>query len=485
MDIYETGGGDGIIKMNNLKKNIKTTFYIFCLLFLSLMSYLTYFQLYERQKLIESSYNRRLWEQETKIKRGTIYDRNGVTLAETIDLGTEKKRIYISGEAFGPLLGYSSMKIGRSGLESALNGELLGIAQKEPLSLLRQKIYGLSQGNDVYLTVDAELQKKAYSLLEGKRGAVVALEPETGAVLIMVSSPGFDSNKVEEQWEKLKGDRGLPLLNRALTGLYPPGSAFKVVTLSGVLENFTGIEKEKFETKGYIKVGGRVIKDDNSIKPGEYSLKEAFAVSSNAIFAGLGLRLGRDKLLKIAGDFGFNSKIPFEMYVKKSQFPGHSLMDSDVQLAEDSIGQGKVLTTPLLMASIAQIIANHGVYHSPYIIDKVKTPLGQVKVNNLRTVRKTVISPQTADIVRDYMVEVVEKGTGKAARMKDIKVAGKTGTAENPHGEPHSWFIGFAPAQDPAIAIAVIVENGGSGGKVAAPIAREIIEYYFKIRNRK
>lgn len=453
-------------------------------MFLSLMSYLTFFQLYERQRLIESSYNKRLWEQEAKIKRGAILDRNGIILAETVEVGGEKKRIYISGEAFGPLLGYSSSKIGRSGLESALNGELLGISQQDPLKVLRQKIFGLSQGNNVYLTIDSELQKKVYSLLQGKKGAVVAIEPKTGAVLAMVSSPGFDSNKIEEEWEKLKNDDNHPLLNRAIQGLYPPGSAFKVLTLCGALENFAGIEKERFTTKGYIKIGGRIIKDDDFIKPGQYDLKRAFAVSSNAIFAELGLRLGRDRLLKVANNFGFNSEIPFELHVQKSQFPGPSFLDSDVQLAEDSIGQGKVLATPLQMASVAQIIANDGVYYSPYIVKSVEMPFGEIKSKDFGALRKVVILPNTAYKLKEYMTEVVESGTGRAAKIKGIRVAGKTGTAENPHGEPHAWFIGFAPVEAPKIAIAVIVENGGSGGRVAAPLARELILEYLKEKNR-
>lgn len=453
---------------------------LFCGLFLSLLGYLTYFQVYERQKLIESSYNRRLWEQEESITRGTIYDVKGRVLAKTVEENGVKKRIYPEGEAFGPLLGYSSRKLGRANLEQALNGELLGISQQDPMMVLRQKVLGVSRGNDVYLTIDSELQKKAYNLFRGRRGALVALDPNTGAVLAMVSSPGYDSTAVEQKWDILSKDEESPLINRAVQGLYPPGSTFKIVTLAAALENIPDIEDKIYETPGYVEVSGRVIRDYEGFKPGKYDVKRALSMSSNSVFVKIGLEVGKERLFNKAEDFGFNEEIPFELPAAVSRFPRFSLMSDNVELAEASIGQGRILATPLQMAQVVSAVANGGRIMQPYIVQKVVTPLGEVKDFSRPVLLKEVIDVVTANKIRQYMVDVVENGTGKSARIRGIPVAGKTGSAENPHGKPHAWFVGFAPAYDPKIAVAVVVENAGSGGGNAGPIAREVMLHYLK-----
>ncbi|TYP52459.1 peptidoglycan D,D-transpeptidase FtsI family protein [Thermosediminibacter litoriperuensis] len=466
--------------MEKLHRNIKLIFAVFCGLFLCLLGYLTYFQVYERQKLIESSYNRRLWEQEESITRGTVYDIKGRVLAATVEENGVKRRVYPQGPAFGPLLGYSSRKLGRAGLEEVLNGELLGISQQDPMLVLRQKVLGVSKGNDVYLTIDSDLQKKAYELFRGRRGALVALDPNTGAVLAMVSSPGYNPGLAEQQWEALSKDEASPLLNRAIQGLYPPGSSFKIVTLAAALEGIPDIEKKTYETPGYVKVNGRVIRDYEGMEPGNYDVKKAFRHSSNSVFVKIGLELGKERLFAKAQEFGFNSRIPFELPVTVSRFPGFSLMSDDVELAEDSIGQGRLLATPLQMALVTSTVANGGKMVQPYIVHKAVTPLGYVKNFQKTGFTKQVIDGVTANKIREYMVDVVENGTGTPAKIQGIPVAGKTGSAENPHGKPHAWFVGFAPAHDPKIAVAVVVENAGSGGRNAGPIARDIILQYLK-----
>ncbi|MDN5331913.1 MAG: penicillin-binding protein [Tepidanaerobacteraceae bacterium] len=459
---------------------MRFVFVLFCGLFLSLLGYLTYFQVYERQKLIESSYNRRLWEQEEAVTRGTIYDAKGRVLAKTVEENGAKKRIYPGGEAFGPLIGYSSKKLGRANLEQALNGELLGISQQDPMMVLRQKVLGVSRGNDVYLTVDSELQNRAYQLFSGRRGALVALDPKTGAVLALVSSPGYDSNSIEQRWELLSKDEKSPLLNRAIQGLYPPGSTFKIVTLAAAFESIPDIESRTYETPGQVVVNGRVIRDYEGFRPGKYDIKKAFSLSSNSVFVKVGLEVGKERLYAKAEDFGFNERISFELPVSTSRFPRFSLMGDDVELAEASIGQGKILATPLQMALVASAVANGGRIIKPYIVQKVVTPLGEVKNFSSPVFLKEPIDIMTANKISEYMVDVVEHGTGRAAGIKGIKVAGKTGSAENPHGKPHAWFVGFAPADDPKIAVAVVVENAGSGGTNAAPIARDVMWQYLK-----
>jgi peptidoglycan glycosyltransferase len=465
--------------MHKLDRNIKLIFAVFCALFISLILYLTYFTTVERERLIKSSYNRRLWEQEDKVMRGTIYDRKGRPLAETGLEGGNKKRIYNGGKAIGPLIGYSDRILGRAGLENVFNGELLGISEKDPVTLLRQKILGVSEhGNDLYLTLDLDLQKAAYNLFRGRKGALVALEPQTGQILALVSSPGYDPSTVKKDWESLSKDDNNPLINRATQGLYPPGSSFKIITLSAALTNNPEIENETFYTPGYIKVNGSIIRDSEHLWPGEYDLSTAFRYSSNTVFIQIGQKVQQEKMISMAQAFGFNTPNKSDIPVAKSTFPRPTIIGGNVEMAESFIGQGKILSTPMEMAQVAAIIANEGRMVTPYIAQKIVSPLGSVKTMGPRASTTQLVSTQVADKVKALMVEVVRNGTGTAASINGIEVAGKTGSAENPHGKAHAWFVGFAPAQNPKIAIAVVVENAGSGGSVAGPIARDVILQY-------
>lgn len=465
--------------MDKLERNIKLIFFVFSILFISLILYLTYFTAVEREELIQNSYNRRLWEQEAKVIRGSIYDRNGKVLADTQVENGVKKRIYEGGEAIGPLIGYSDEVLGRAGLESILNGELLGIAEQDPVTLLRKKILGVGErGNDIRLTLDLNLQKTAYNLFQGRPGALVALDPQTGQILALVSSPGYDPSTIKQDWDAVSKDEDKPLLNRATQGLYPPGSVFKVVTLAAALTYNPKVETETFYTPGYIKVDGNIIKDADYLKPGNYTLSSAFRYSSNTVFIQIGQEIETEKMIAMAESFGFNRQEKSDIPIAQSTFPKPSIVKKDVEMAEAFIGQGKILATPLQMARVAAIIANRGREISPYIVKETVSPLGVVKAREPSASSNQVISEDVADKIKELMVEVVKNGTGTSAAIKGIEVAGKTGSAENPHGKAHAWFIGFAPAQNPQIAVAVIVENGGSGGAVAAPIARSVMLQY-------
>jgi len=465
--------------MDKLERNIKLIFGIFCCLFISLIIYLTYFTAVERERLIKSSYNRRLWEQEEKVMRGTIYDRKGKPLAETGIEGDYKKRIYNGGKSIGPIVGYSERTLGRAGLEDVYNGELLGITEKDPMMLLRQKILGVSKrGSDLYLTIDLELQQTAYDMFYNRKGALVALDPKTGQILAMVSSPGFDPSTIQEDWETLSKDEAKPLINRATQGLYPPGSSFKIITLAAALENNPEIENQTYYTPGYIKINGSIIRDSEHLWPGEYDLSTAFRYSSNTVFIQISQQVEREKMISIVEAFGFNTNIKTDIPVAKSTFPRSSIIVSNVEMAESFIGQGKILSTPLQMAKATAIIANKGKDIKPYVIQKVVSPLGNAIDMKPSVTMTQVVNQQVAEKVKDLMVDVVRNGTGTKAFINNIEVAGKTGSAENPHGIAHAWFVGFAPAEDPKIAVAVVVENAGSGGTHAGPIAREIILKY-------
>jgi len=469
--------------MDKLRRNIKLVFLMFSLLFISLVVYLTYFITVEREQLIKSSYNRRLWEQEAKILRGTIYDSKERPLAESGIVEGVKKRIYNGGKAIGPLIGYSDPVLGRAGLENVLNGELLGVSEQDPVILLRQKILGVNdRGRDVYITIDLDLQKTAYDLFYDRKGALVALEPQTGKILALVSSPGYDPSAVKQNWETLSKDENNPLINRATQGLYPPGSSFKIITLAAALTYNPEIENERFYTPGYIKVDGSIIKDGEHLWPGEYDLSTAFRYSSNTVFIQIGQKVDREKMIQMVEAFGFNKAMQSDIPVAKSSFPRPPIIGGNVEMAESFIGQGKILCTPMQMAQVAAVIANDGNMVTPYIVQKVVSPLGTVKNMMPKVDTTQVISPEVANKIKDLMVGVVRDGTGTAAAIKGIEVAGKTGSAENPHGKAHAWFVGFAPADDPKIAVAVVVENAGSGGSVAAPIARSVILKYLSDR---
>ncbi|RKL62081.1 peptidoglycan glycosyltransferase [Thermoanaerobacteraceae bacterium SP2] len=465
--------------MDRLRKNTKIIFGIFCGLFISLIIYLSYFTAYEREKLIQSSYNRRLWEQEDRVIRGTIYDTKGRPLADTVIEDNVKKRIYPGGEALGPLMGYSDRRLGRAGLEDVLNGELLGVLEKDPMILLRQKILGVSdRGNDVYLTIDSELQKTAYKMFQGRRGALVAMDPSTGAILAMVSSPGYDPSNLQNKWDGLVKNPDKPLINRATQGLYPPGSAFKIITLAAALTSYPEIEKKIYYTPGYIKINGRIIRDYEGLWPGNYDITNAFRYSSNTVFIQIGQEVGMDNLFSMAEAFGFNARVNADIPIATSTIPRPPLLGGEVELAEDSIGQGKILSTPLQMARVASVIASGGKLVTPYILQKSVSPLGITRTVHKPETLKQVLDKSVADKVKALMVDVVQNGTGTPAYIKGITVAGKTGSAQNPFGKTHAWFVGFAPAENPKIAVAAVVENAGGGGANAGPIVREVILQY-------
>ncbi|MDI6600541.1 MAG: penicillin-binding transpeptidase domain-containing protein [Thermoanaerobacteraceae bacterium] len=459
-----------------MKKNIRNVLIAVVLMFSSLIGYLLYFEFFMRDTLLASDYNRRLWEEENRVVRGSIIDRNGTVLAETVVDGDQKKRVYYGDASVGPLVGYNSRQYGRSGIEAAYNKELLGMETKNPFILFRQNILGIKdRGYDVILTIDSGLQKTAYEALGGRRGAVVALNPRTGEILAMASSPGFNPNNIERDWEKIKADKESPLINRAIQGLYPPGSVFKIIPLSAALENIEGLDERTFNCTGATDVDGLIIKDYNGTAHGEIDIERAVELSCNSTFINLGLEIGAQGMGAYADSFGFNRNLDFDLPVKMSLFPNPT---SKRELALSSIGQADILATPLQMAMVASAVANDGTIMHPYIVKGIADSEGRIRYSRQDEAYLSPISGATADKIKEMMIGVVNRGTGTAARISGIDVAGKTGTAEVQGKKSHAWFIGFAPADDPKIVVAVIVENGGSGGQVAAPIARQVLNKY-------
>ena len=444
-----------------------------CLLFVVLIVYLSFFQLFKSDKIVNNPYNKRLWINEEKVLRGSIIDRNGKILAYSEREGEVSRRYYNYGNLYSHIIGYSYREYGKVGLELQYNNLLLDISENTPINELKNIVLPSTEGNTLKLTIDHHLQEYSRQQLNGKKGAIVTMNPSTGEIYSMVSMPDFNTSNLKDSWNDIMEDTNSPFLNRATSGLYAPGSSFKVLTAAGIL-NDSNINKA-YNCTGSTKIDGYVLKDYSQKGHGQINLEDALVKSCNTYFAEKGVELGKDKLGETLDKFMINKNIPFDLPTQKSTFPyKENLGKTDIAAA--SIGQGKVLVTPLNMAMVASGIANKGDIMKPILVKEAISPEGKIIKNNNAELLSRATDVFTANEIKDMMVEVVKRGTGTNASIKNIKVAGKTGTAENPSGKTHAWFIGFAPADEPQFAIAVVLEEEGStGGKAAAPIARNIL----------
>lgn len=474
--------------MNDISSNIKKVLIVFLICFIGLISYITYFEMFVGPKIVNSPYNKRLWVKRNEVLRGTIYDRNGkpLTKSERIDQETQKRE-YTGGEIFAHILGYVDVKYGITGLERKYDDQLMSTDIEDNVkSLIESK--GKSQekiGNNLKTTLDYDTQSKAYNLLGDNRGAVVALNPKTGEILAMVSKPSFNPNNLQEIWDSINKDKRRPLINRASAGLYPPGSTFKTITAISALENIPGVINKTFDDTGSLYISKDYsLHNFNGEVLGNISFKQAYTHSSNVAFGTLGLELGNNKLKATAEKFFFNKEIPADgIPVEPSMFPTLKTYEKG-SIAQSAIGQSSDLASPLQMAIVTSTIANNGVMMKPYLVKEVTTSKGAlVKSIQPESLGQT-ISTNTANTMKDFMKSVVAEGTGVNAAIEGIDVAGKTGTAdhqdEGKDAPPHSWFIGFAPYNDPQVAVAVIVEDGGQGGILAARIASGVMRTALK-----
>jgi len=454
-------------------KRIITVLTAICILFVSLMAYLTYFQIFKAESVKMNSYNKRLWINEEKILRGSIIDRNGKILAYSEKVDDTYKRFYNYGNLYSHIIGYSYREYGKAGLELEYNNTLLNISESTALNELKNIVLPNTEGNTLKLTIDHHLQEYSRNLLKGHKGSIVAMNPTTGEIYAMVSLPDFNPTNLKEDWKNIVEDENSPLLNRATSGLYTPGSTFKVLTAIAAIEK-KDLDRE-YECTGSANIDGYILKDYDGKPHGKLNLEEALVKSCNTYFGEKGVIIGKDALGEVAERFLVNKKIDFDLPVSKSSFPyKDNLGETDIAAA--SIGQGKLLMTPLNMALIASGIANKGDIVKPILVKEVISPEGKVLRNNQPQILTKAVDIFTANEVKNMMVESVKRGTSRNASIKNVRVAGKTGTAENPSGKSHAWFIGFAPAEEPKIALAVVLEEEGStGGKAAAPIARSII----------
>lgn len=437
-----------------MKENVQRLFFFWSLLFLGLLLHLGYWQIVRSSQLMNSAANKRGWLLAEKTKRGTVFDRNKQKIVWSEE---GQKRLYATDLGLAQTIGYNNRLYGRSGLEDEYNEELAGL--------------GKDRGDDLILTLDSELQRTANLALGSRNGAVVVLQPRTGEILALVSHPVFSLANLTEEWQKLNQNTASPLLNRALHGLYPPGSTMKPLIAAAALETGTAKPEEIYNCRGYQIIDGRRISCNKGAVHGRINLEEALTVSCNSYFSQLGVDLGQEKLDDYLQKLNWSDSRFLSL--TKSRLADDSKLSPN-GLAERAIGQGKLQVTPFYMANLAAVMANDGVMLRPYLVSAVEYK-GKVKKQTETAEYIRIFQPETAKAIKKMMFQVVEKGTGKAAFIPGLKAAGKTGSAQNPNGIAHAWFIGFAPADNPKIALAVLVEHGGSGGVAAAPIAREII----------
>jgi peptidoglycan glycosyltransferase len=480
-----------------VNRELKRVSIVVLLMFLSLFASTTAIQAIASDSLKADGRNARTIYASFSAERGPILV-DGTPIAQSVPSDDEYKfqRAYPGGPMYAPITGYLTLFGAPTGIEGAMNGELSGTANQQFLDQLNQIITGQSpKGAAVELTIDPVAQQVAWDQLAGAglTGAVIALDPKTGAILAMVSNPTFDPNPlashdtgaVDALYQSLLDDPGDPLINRTIQGdLDPPGSTFKLVTGSTAFEN--GISPDTlFPNPPSLQLpqsDSLIFNSDGGAcgGGGEVSVADAIRLSCNIPMALLGQQLGWRAIFDQAEKFGFGTSFDIPMSTEASIYP-RALDEPQTMLS--AFGQSGVRASPLQMAMISAAIANGGQVMVPNMVESVTSPELRVLESFSPQVWGQAISPQTAATLTQIMVGAVSNGSGTNAIIDGIDVAGKTGTAENGDGEPFSlWFTGFAPANDPRVAVAVVVQNGGgldqsgTGNELAAPIARAVME---------
>ncbi|MDX6726021.1 MAG: penicillin-binding protein [Baekduia sp.] len=480
-----------------MNKPISRLFLVALLMFAALLGSTSWWTVLRAKDLNASTLNHRTIIRAQKIPRGTIRAADGSVIARsTRDNEGVYHRTYPQGPRFGHPVGYSYASIGQTELERFRNPELTG--EKSAITTTFDQLLGRKrQGDDVRTTLQPKAQQLALDEIAraGKEGAAVALDPRTGAVKVMASTPTYDPNTIADKGVLTKAstdENRKPLVNRAVQFGDAPGSTFKVVTSTAAIDTGQFAESSAVDGKNDVKVSGVPLANDFNQSFGTIDLKSALAKSVNTVFAQVGVRLGKGVMKDYMERFGFDKK-PALDYPKDTMSasvvaptpPGRAVAPTSrfVDVGRMAIGQGGLQATPLQMAQVAAAVANGGKLMKPHLTDKVVDPDGRTVKTIQPSLQSTVMKPSTAAAVTDMMVAVVNTGTGTKAQIPGTQVAGKTGTAETELGAKinNVWFIGFAPANNPRVAVAVYVRGvQGFGGDFAAPIARDIMQELLK-----
>ncbi len=498
VEMQTTGADAGVLGRLALGRRLTRIATVLALLLGALIVNLTWIQVVNARYLANAPSNTRDLTQAARIDRGSILTRDGVVLAESMPAGRSTfARRYPEGSLAAHTVGYFSLTYGRAGVEAAANDALTGTrTYRTWLDVVDTAAGRPVEGDDVVLTIDSRVQEVAERALSGRRGAVVVLDPRTGAVLASASRPTYDPGEIDTEWDRLSTARAANLLDRARQALYAPGSTFKIVTLTGAYASGVATPKTAYPGPGRLEIGNAPVTNFEGGSYGRLDLVSATARSVNTVFAQLAVDLGPRRLVDQAQRFGFGMRSPYELPVRESLMPDPAEMTT-WETAWAGVGQpvGEHESPPgpqasaLQMALVAAGIANGGDVMRPYVIDRVVDP-AEGDASPLGVTRPRVwtraTDAKTAGLVRDAMRAVVTHGSGKRAAVSDVAVCGKTGTAEVGKGGPtNAWFIAFAPANDPTVALAVLIEGGGTGGRVAAPAARAVLEAALKAQARR
>ena len=462
------------------------------LLFALLVAFTSRWTIFEASSLRANPENaRRVLEQE-RIDRGMILASDGTVLARSVR-GREGtyQRIYPTGELFAHAVGYSYIypDLGQTGIERYRNAALNGETGTNLQTILDQLQGTKPKGEEVVTTLDPAAQRVALSALAGRRGAVVALDPRNGAVKVMASTPGFDPNALRSPrgYEAVTGEREAKrLVNRATEFGYAPGSTFKVVTATAAIDTGEFTPESTLSGRDNVLISGIPLQNDDGESFGQITLTEALAKSVNTVWAQVAERLGKRTMARYMDRFGFDREpqidYPAEQMSPSGEYVGSRLISPtspQVDVGRMGIGQDKLEVVPLQMAEVAAAVANHGTLMVPHLTERIVEADGRTVERVSPRVQSVVMKRSTADAVTSMMEAVVKEGTGTEAQIPGVQVAGKTGTAETQHGTAinNVWFIAFAPATDPTVAVAVTLQGvPGLAGAYAAPVARQVME---------
>jgi peptidoglycan glycosyltransferase len=478
-----------------MNQPIVRLFGVVIVMFALLLAFTSRWTIFEASSLRANPLNARALLEQQRIARGRILAADGTVLARSVrtsaSSGSESvyERRYPTGEEFAHAIGYYYIDRGRTGLESFRNATLNGQTGTNLQTILNQLQGKKRQGNEVVTTLEPAAQKVANSALAGHEGAVVALEPRSGAVTVMASSPGYDPNAVRSvhSYERLATKAsGKPLVDRATQFGYAPGSTFKIVTATAAIDTGAYSKESTVDGRNDVAISGVPLGNDDNESFGAITLTQALAKSVNTVWAQVAEHVGKGTMARYMRRFGFDRKpqldYPADEMSSSGEYRGTRLISptsSQTDVGRMGIGQDKLEATPLQMAEVAAAVANRGRLMVPHMTARILDPDGRTVQSVSPKLQSTVMKPSTAAAVTAMMEAVVEEGTGSSAQIPGVKVAGKTGTAETQIGTAinNVWFVAFAPAASPRVAIAVTLKGvPGQGAAFAAPIAREVME---------
>lgn len=475
----------GLLGRVALANRLTRTVFLFTALFAVLIGNITYIQVIKASEYQDMPSNNHTINKARFIKRGSIITADGLTLAESVQQadGTYA-RSYPNGNLAAHVVGYYSQQYGTMGIENTQNDTLTGSKDYSSWQNALNSLAGISEpGNSVQLTIDSRIQRAAEQALAGRVGAIVALDPRSGAVLAWASAPTFDNTNIQAAIEAANASGGTDtsMYDRATLALYTPGSTFKVLTLASALENGLATLDTTYDSPGRMEIGGADVVSIGERGHGKISLAKAFALSSNTVFGQVADGLGAEKLVATARAFGYGQQLGLDFTTAASVMPNPEEM-TEWELAwagaGQPVGQGHTpgpQATVMQNALMAATIANNGIAMNPYVVSQILAPDGTVlKTTRGHSLGQSVGSG-TAEQVKQAMLDVVQNGTGSAAAIAGVKVAGKTGTAETNNANANSTFVGFAPYDTPTVAIAVVIEQNAKGEESAAAVGGQVL----------